>query len=169
MPSSCTITANLFSRIDRINNLYNIERMKKLTIAHLAPYLPYGIKGYFLSIFDIVTGFDNDFKIISSLDVGNCLITDFKPLLRPLSDLTKEIEHNGEKFVPFGFIFELCEEYASRHPNRKILDNAANGWAICNRLKPESLSYTSFKMLLEWHFDVFGLIENGLAIDINTI
>jgi len=32
MPSSCTITANLFSRIDRINNLYNIERMKKLTI-----------------------------------------------------------------------------------------------------------------------------------------
>ena len=23
--------------------------------------------------------------------------------------------------------------------------------------------------LLEWHFDVFGLIEKGLAIDINTL
>jgi hypothetical protein len=23
--------------------------------------------------------------------------------------------------------------------------------------------------LLEWHFDIFGLIKEGLAIDINTI
>jgi hypothetical protein len=31
------------------------------------------------------------------------------------------------------------------------------------------LPYSVFKNLFEWHFDVFGLIEQGLAIDINTL
>jgi len=26
-----------------------------------------------------------------------------------------------------------------------------------------------FEKLISWHFDVFGLIEKGLAIDINTL
>lgn len=30
-------------------------------------------------------------------------------------------------------------------------------------------SYLLMQKLIEWHFDVFGLIEKGLAIDINTL
>ena len=26
-----------------------------------------------------------------------------------------------------------------------------------------------YEKLFEWHFDIFGLIEKGLAIDINTL
>ena len=33
----------------------------------------------------------------------------------------------------------------------------------------EGLPYSIFEILLKNHFDVFGLIEKGLAIDINTI
>ena len=29
--------------------------------------------------------------------------------------------------------------------------------------------YQEMCKLLEWHFDIFGLIEKGLAIDINTL
>ena len=31
------------------------------------------------------------------------------------------------------------------------------------------MSYGLVSKLIEWHFDVFGLIEKGLAIDINTL
>jgi hypothetical protein len=32
---------------------------------------------------------------------------------------------------------------------------------------PERIKHFLFIKLLEWHFDVFGLIPEGLAIDIN--
>lgn len=32
-----------------------------------------------------------------------------------------------------------------------------------------SMEYFHVKKLLEWHFDVFGLIESGLAIDVTTL
>ncbi len=78
-------------------------------------------------------------------------IKSVKLILRPLLDLTKEIEHNGEKFVPIedfkkaGYIFPLNE------------DNFYN------------LPYGIVNILLKWHFDIYGLIDAGLAIDINTI
>jgi hypothetical protein len=31
------------------------------------------------------------------------------------------------------------------------------------------LTYENWQLLFKWHFDVFGLIEKGLAIDINTL
>ena len=33
----------------------------------------------------------------------------------------------------------------------------------------ESMPYAIVSKLLEWHFDIDGLIEKGLAIDINTL
>ena len=83
--------------------------------------------------------------------------TDFKPILRPLSDLTKEIEVNGEKFLPLdelAIIEEVvCLQYSTEffETSIKYLPN----WII--------------EKLLEWHFDIYELIEKGLAIDINTI
>lgn len=76
----------------------------KLEFKHLVPYLLYELKGIetkkgtikeLLSI-DLVSGcrvgdMDEDYN------VG---ISQFKPILHPLSDLTKEITHNGETFIP---------------------------------------------------------------------
>ncbi len=88
-----------------------------------------------------------------------------KPILRNLSDLTKEIEHNGEKFTP-------CN---------KLADIVTNDWDIedmeCDvqiikdyfTMHPTDWPYWLIQKLFEWHFDVFGLIEKQLAVDINTI
>jgi hypothetical protein len=76
-----------------------------------------------------------------------------------LSDLTKEIEHNGEKFVPI--------EFLSQYPSLKLEDECKS--IMSDNRWLNHCSYFLVSYLFEWHFDVFGLIEDGLAIDLNTI
>lgn len=40
---------------------------------------------------------------------------------------------------------------------------------ITDQLKTDSIPYWIVKKLYEFHFDVHGLIEKGLAIDKNTL
>lgn len=85
--------------------------MSTLTLEHLAPYLHSGINaidscGERLIITGIEDKYGNVAVYFESKGWHNRRwLNDIKPLLRPLSDLTKEIEHNGEKFVP---ILELA-------------------------------------------------------------
>ncbi len=143
--------------------------MNKLELKHLAPYLPHGLiinqhredldKNYQS---EMVALFSDKIKVISekfpfSEEIG---YYEAKPILRPLSDLTKEIEHDGKKFVPLG-VLQL-------HDNVKIdCDGVVTDGRDEYGLK--WLAYESMQFLLNWHFDVFGLIEKGLAIDINTL
>lgn len=107
-------------------------------------------------IIDVITEIDFEHGIISFLNSSNSLLdtNNFKLILRPLSDLTKEIELNGEKFIPFNRIdlsmYELKQLYS-------------------NLILPTKLEFWQVEKLFEWHFDIYGLIENGLAIDINTL
>ena len=79
-------------------------------------------------------------------------------IVHPLSDLTKLIIHNGEKFVPIellsggrGFIeFKYSFVY-----NDSISIYEVNFWII--------------EKLIEWHFDIAGLIEKEDAIDVNAL
>jgi hypothetical protein len=114
-----------------------------------------------------------------------------KPILRPLSQLTETIEHNGEKFVPmvelakvqYPVSFEIIENecvgrlsigvvleffiqdeipfYKEFHNNifGQTKDNDFDDMTLAN-ITPSEIR----GKLLEWHFDVFGLIENNLAI-----
>ena len=133
--------------------------MEKLELKHLAPYLPYGLKYWSKehkaeSILDCYKpeSFDNIMKTISMEAILRHPDI-YKPILRPLSDLTKEIEVNGIKFTP------------------------QRTWGISQGQLKTTLFYKDcgemyfrhIKLLFEFHFDVFGLIEKGLAIDINTI
>lgn len=86
---------------------------------------------------------------------------DFEIVLRPLSDITEEIEIDGETFVPhdrlqLGFLYQLP---------RKIHDRGIAE----NRLVTNTMSYTDYNELIKWKFDVFSLIPQGKAIDINII
>ena len=79
---------------------------EKLKIEHLAPYLPYGLKA--------IDDKTNEIRLVTLLHftynketVGynhllydGMLLSKHIPLLYPLEYLTKEIEHNGERFVP---------------------------------------------------------------------
>jgi len=84
-----------------------------------------------------------------------------KPLLYPLSDITKEIDYNGEKITPYNWIAENYPNCGSFSDWFKEYQHIA--------IKDSLVEYCVVQKLLEWHFDVFNLIENGLAIDVNTL
>jgi hypothetical protein len=127
----------------------------KLELKHLAAYLPYGVRTNIGRYSETNIELDLGFLISYNIDA-------FKLILRPLSDLTKEIEVNGERFVGiekietlFNIEFEMDSE-SSFLIGKEILYDVLE------------LNYVIIEKLFEWHFDVFGLIENDLAIDINS-
>lgn len=137
-----------------------------LTIKHLAGYLPYGLKVmdsenriYEMSPFN-GTIYSED--KITYRDVSLCLEFS-KPILHPLSDLTKEIEVNGEKFVPLIELLRLSNFDVSRMKTKEQLEFEQ---VFCNM---DFISHKDAQKLYEWHFDIHNLIEQNLAIDKNTI
>lgn len=168
----------------------------ELEFKHIAAYLPYELKAelldyksdYVNSQYDEVVGlhqWDKSGKLWSVLTLGGAKpsIKRVKPILRPWSDFTKEIEVNGEKFVPYYWFDEnKYVRYASLGFNSiKFKINDYYTICICNRLPAikfdlkeeneilKTLPLNIIEKLLEWHFDIYGLIEAGLAVDINTI
>tara|TARA_R110002124_G_scaffold281430_1_gene455747 strand:+ start:96191 stop:96622 length:432 start_codon:yes stop_codon:yes gene_type:complete len=139
--------------------------METLTIKELAPYLPYGLKidsGGFEDTRIMDADIESNCKIIN---IGACIRMQYKPLLRPLSDLTKEeywkLSGKDSK-DSFGFWYGKDKRYGFLHfegytSRQYSLD-------IINKIP-----YYAFEFLVKNHFDVFGLIEKGLAIDLNTI
>ena len=129
----------------------------KLELRHLAPYLPYGLK-YFIDFEDgdtawwTVEGLTIQEIFIDGYDCNyeskNC-----KPILRPLSDLTKEIDKDED----VTFLDWIESEYE------------IDVLAFIDSYSIEKLPYEVMEYLFEWHFDIFNLIENNLAIDINTL
>lgn len=136
----------------------------KPELKHLAPYLPYGLKIGFEGgehthdLVGLQIGKEGVMLISPFYDFGRASTQDCRPILRPLSDLTKEIEHNGERFVP------LDEMHTIHYPEVHFGDDDFQD--------QEDIKYCPWwvmQHLFEWHFDVFGLIDAGLAIDINTL
>jgi hypothetical protein len=132
----------------------------KLELKDLVSYLPYNLKS--------IDYFDGN-KLIRDITLFNVAnffdeTTNAKPLLRPLSDLTKEIEHNGEKFVP---IDRLWNETLEQVDNATYDDHFFSSDLKTTWISPDNvlqLEYIVVEKLIEWHFDVFGLIEKGLAV-----
>ena len=154
--------------------------MKKLELKHLAPYLPYELKMRFTG--EPQKQFRGT-KVEEILTIENYKMLTFshlrKPILRPLSDLTKEIEINEEKFVPMDILNDCLIGLIKWYELDSVIDktkkvrgyettNAKVACFLGNKVS-ESCPYGMYIQLLEWHFDVFGLIGKNLAIDINTL
>lgn len=145
----------------------------KLELKHLAPYLPYGLK--FIMTSDYLDEFDfndwygdeDDYKKGSiwtyagevdedlNIPLGDgdisrvfrkestyisIMCNGIKPILRPLSDLAKNEFPFKIGTYTKDFVFIL-----------------------------ENTEYQFVARMFELHFDVFRLIDKGLAIDINTL
>jgi len=151
----------------------------KLELKHLAGYLPYGLK--MIQKSDWHSENWNEFRIIELDQVAlpfnkeswfyiggkvnekshaNYESLQFKPILRPLSDLTKEIEVNGEKFVP-------CIRIGMKDINFSYSTKFKNVYGY--EFDVTKIQFDRVQQLLEWHFDIYGLIKNNLAIDKNTL
>lgn len=143
----------------------------QLTVEHLAAYLPYGVKVEIYEHVDTVPNFriDEVEMICDELISFKGRFTsdwyfdcdeneiDIKLVLRPLSDLTKVIEHNGERFVPVEKVEEMYGYEIPLTSKGKIIEPI--------RLLP----YIVIRQFLEWHLDIFQLLDKNLAININTL
>jgi hypothetical protein len=141
----------------------------KLELKHLAPYLPYELKAIIRLREDSSLPINDECIVtVSCFEVAylDSEYDEFKPILKPLSDLTKEIEVDGKKFIPI-MVLELdshtlsVNEYSNHLEIRGV---ESNEWSYAIDVYTEIMC-----KLFEWHFDVFGSIEKGLAIDINTL
>ena len=168
----------------------------KLEIKHLTSYLPYELKGFCtddLQGVEIMNGLqkisDSCIEVISDKEPMDLVY--FKPILFPLSSLTKEITINGESFVPVKNLFELhhCgmrleERLKCFSFNKNKIEYDDFNCAITDGVymfgysnyggfqaidTDEYKNYTVINQLellmklFEWKFDVFELIEACLA------
>lgn len=115
----------------------------KLQLKHLAPYLPYRLKYPVIldeiRIMEISLGNINN--IIKAVNLQEESI-EYKPILRPLRDLTKE------EIIKLGYSGMHTLELAIQY---------------------DDLHYRDVRFFNENHYDYQGLIEKNLAIDINTL
>lgn len=130
-----------------------------LELKHLAAYLPYGLNGKYIlsSVIKLSDSQKDEIRDCNLMEENVKFFRIYcKPILRPLSDLTKEIEHNGENFVP---IDELLYKM-------KLEVRGLSKFVILNTIKNEPfiIEHWAFEKLVEWHFDVFGLIDEGFAL-----
>ena len=133
----------------------------KLELKHLAAYLPYELKIYQEDLREHVKPFY--WVLGKQTNIKDVLEFQNKPILRPLSDLTKEINHDGIVFTPYDND-ELSDAMASNEDLEYLCEQGGSNIAA-----DRGMPYFIIEILLKWHFDVFGLIEKGLAIDINTL
>lgn len=164
----------------------------ELELKHLAPYLPYGLKMYYydpvvkISYIKSLTGVDVDCIRING-DVEYIPI-DYKPILSPMSDLIKPVlskviyreplrhlKHGGTDLDQLRISSDCCGEIEysccdnEGHETRYNVKEMTFTQRFNGDTRYYKNQYESMCRLFEWHFDVFGLIEKGLAIDINTL
>ena len=149
----------------------------KITIRELAPYLPYMLEivtphceGYA----DVMIGLRyNKFneECVIDRDRRSWKVVQIQPMLRPLSDLTKSITVKGETFVPTDSICEILGESKYKHLGYGMYgfsDKYGNMTIIQygDEFVPDGCTVIIYDQLLSWHFDVFNLIPQGLALPI---
>jgi hypothetical protein len=126
---------------------------KQLELKHLSAYLPYKPR---VTLYSDIYNYDGlvtkmHHQYYFDFCQEKCNI---KLHLRPISDLTKEIEHNGEMFVPIEKLDMSFLQFEYFHSQGIDLSE---------------ITYLDARKLHSWHFDTFGLIDAGLAVDINSI
>jgi hypothetical protein len=145
--------------------------MEKLELKYLAPYLPYGL----MCSYNPYHMGDYTFKMVglSATNVkgqGVCCglhkdksteyleLANIKLFLKPLS----ELELDGKINPKWKFIYDWYSDgFYSADMDLLTIASFESGATYFH--------YKVVEKLFENHFDVFGLIKAGLAIDVNTL
>lgn len=161
--------------------------MKILELKDICGYLPYGLRimrpPTNVPVVAELLYIRKDFTILSAGHIDT-----YRAVLRPMSDLTKEITNKGEKFVPLVELAKMSINWVKLV--WKVSDNGlfvydlcgCNGDVIKFYYRPRCFYVSEptiterandqsilFDKLNEWMFDYRGLISAGLAIDVNTL
>jgi len=139
-----------------------------LELKHLAPYLPYKINPLKIKYFDGIYTLDGltgawNVDIRQAMRVTrNVHIETVIPILRPLK----------EAIIPYDRL--PFDEDGNKEPNDLFIDDSGKV-AMDFQAGGATISWPIVNMqeylegLFKDMFDVFGLIDAGLAIDINTL
>jgi hypothetical protein len=144
-----------------------MEKAIQLELKQLAAYLPYGLKiMHYNEVLTLqaISPINTRYKI----GIGEAfqIMRRLKPILRPLSDLNKKIIIDEKPRI---LINELCKIMERKFDINTQLHQFCNLFIEQHEwCEPfDYIKFTSF--FFEHHFDVFGLIDAGLAVDINNI
>lgn len=135
--------------------------METLQLEHIVHYLPYRLQCRTFQHPEVplelkgLTKYEGVFSLYSEFKSP---YDRFKPILRPLSDLIKD-EFTSQILINWG------DDLSKKH-EMKFLNEIIDEMKFSDY---NNLRYDFIKFLCKNHFDVFGLIEKGLAIDINTL
>lgn len=133
----------------------------KLELKHLTPYLPYGLKVKYKGQIKELLGLKNhspwSSQTMVCVNKGEWTYEyEIKPILIPLSDLqNKELDY----WIEF-------ESKTNEFDCTYLIEALINKTFYA---KDVHFAFKIYDILFKMHFDVFGLIEEGLAIDINKI
>lgn len=154
---------------------------KKLEVKHIAPYFPHDLKLIHIKSGRIITIYGVLNNRIICKESGNWYDLKFynlKPILRPISDLVNPCLDGG--LVPIVEMAKIAFPKNTWHLKFGSAEsNTGMYFSYNTRLKSFEIDGTItnsvpdklklFEKLFEWHFDVSGLIEKGLAVDINEV
>jgi hypothetical protein len=112
--------------------------MEKLELKHLAPYFPYNLKLMYNGRIISIDAIGENYILIDESFQENTRFQYIKPILRPISHLNED--------------------------NASFLSSEAYLLVLEDSLRLNNMSYLDFEKLIENHYDVFGLIDKGLAI-----
>lgn len=116
-------------------------------------------------------------------------LKDIRPLVRPLSDLTKEITVKGETFTPLIELAKICE--SDHFSKEEFIDSTVNSWGVsffskkndeamcfaysleqeCFLIRSENNTkhfvvantLSLYMKMAEWGLDIFNWLGRGLA------
>lgn len=146
------------------------NKLNMIEVKHILPYLPYRLKVMVEDNIHELKGIHvnpdiNTYYLM--LDMKESILP-FKLILRPLEDLSKYGEMNEHHI---NMLMGKNNDYGN-----VILDFNVDLDLLCVCKEGNSEFYLNFKtiekfrdLLLSAHYDIFGLIDQGFAIDINTI
>ncbi len=92
-------------------------------------------------------------------------IEDVFPILHPLSSIAKEIEVNGERFVPYKRLLESNNFNLEVMSEEDLQSYAEHYEGECASI----LMLHEAQQLYSWGFDLDGLIDSKEAVDVNSL
>ena len=164
----------------------------KLELKHLAPYLPYGLK---LEYSNTTLGMVCERQGSGTRGIYHAAFSQDRPLLHPLSRLTEPILGGKVPLIELGKMIynegwkvdftvmkteTPCVKISASSPEYLVVRKDEFRISHCLTRYPEddpqddedidelihlAVDHWMYQKLFEWHFDVFGLIEKGLAIE----
>ena len=149
----------------------------KLELKHLAPYLPYGLS-FSVNLKNVRDNFPDELRTLKLAETNiDLALKTGKPILIPLSSMTKEEAYElgilliseadmEDKEIGIGEMRLMGVAY----PTIVYKDKEDEEYSVTIQFSSIGISgidlipYEAYEWLFKHHFDVFGLIGKGLAV-----